>query len=82
MVLVIKPPGWLPVIHGRLKHLIISSKAFQEKKKPKYNAQAKAKKLRAGKGKGKGKHSKRIRYAGVHGKVKGKQIKPQTKVTK
>ena len=25
MVLAEKPPAWLPVIHGRLKHLIISS---------------------------------------------------------
>ena len=31
MVLTGKPPGWLPVIHERLKHLIISSEAFQKK---------------------------------------------------
>ena len=54
MVLAEKPPVWLPVIHGRPKHLIISSKAFQEKKRAEYNAQVKAKKFRTGKGKGKG----------------------------
>ena len=72
MVLAEKPPVWLPVIHGRLKHFIISSEAFQEKKKMKYDAQAKAKKLRAGKDKGKGKNSKVLRYFGVSGKGKGK----------
>ena len=60
----------------------ISSKAFQKKKKAKYDAQAKAQKLRAGKGKGKGRHFKGIRYAGVSGKGKGKQIRPQLNVTK
>ena len=30
MVLAEKPPAWLPVMHGRLKHLIISSEAFQK----------------------------------------------------
>ena len=34
MVLAEKPLAWLQVMHGRLKHLIISS----EKKKAKYNA--------------------------------------------
>ena len=38
MVLAEKPPAWLQVMHGRLKHLIISSETFKEKKKPKYNA--------------------------------------------
>ena len=33
MMLAEKPPAWLSVIHGRLQHLIISSKAFQEKRK-------------------------------------------------
>ena len=33
MVLAEKPPAWLPVMHGRLKHLVISSKVFQKKKK-------------------------------------------------
>ena len=78
MVLAGKPPAWLPVIHGRLKHQIVSSEASQEKK-TEYDAQAQAKKLRAGKGKGKGKHSKGIRYAGVE---KGKENKlSQMKVT-
>ena len=45
MVLAEKPPTWLPVIHGCLKHLIISSEAFQKKKKAEYDAQTKAKKL-------------------------------------
>ena len=31
MVLAEKPPAWFPVMHGRLKHLIISSKVFQKK---------------------------------------------------
>ena len=61
MVLAEKPPAWLPVINGHLKHLIISSEAIQKKKKAEYDAQAKAKKLRDGKGKGIGKHSKGIR---------------------
>ena len=38
MVLAEKPPAWLPVMHGRLKHLIISSEAFQKKKKAEYYA--------------------------------------------
>ena len=75
MVLAKQPPAWLPVIHGRLKHLIISSKAFQEKKRN--DASAKAKILWTGKRKGKRKHSKGIRYFGVSGKGKGKQIRPQ-----
>ena len=37
MVLAEKPPAWLPVMHGRLKHLIISSEVFQKKKKAKYD---------------------------------------------
>ena len=38
MVLAEKPPAWLQVMHGRLKHLIISSETFQKKKKADYNA--------------------------------------------
>ena len=38
MVLAEKPPAWLQVMHGRLKHLIISSEVFQKKKKAKYKA--------------------------------------------
>ena len=43
IVLAEKPPAWLHIIHGRLKHLIISSEAFQKKKKAEYNVQAKTK---------------------------------------
>ena len=43
MVLAEKPLAWLQVMHGRLKHLIISSETFQKKKKAEYDAQAKAK---------------------------------------
>ena len=39
MVLAGKPPASLPVIHERLKHLIISSEAFQKKKRIECNAQ-------------------------------------------
>ena len=38
MVLAEKPPAWLPVMHERLKYLIISSKVFQKKKKAEYDA--------------------------------------------
>ena len=38
LVLAGKPPAWLPVMHGRLKHLIISLEVFQKKKKAEYNA--------------------------------------------
>ena len=38
MVLAEKPPGWLQVMHGRLKYLIISSDIFQKKKKTEYDA--------------------------------------------
>ena len=69
MVLAEKPPAWLQVMHGKLKHLIISFELFQNKKKAEYNAQAKAK--QTSKGKGVGKHSKGIRYLGVSGKGKG-----------
>ena len=36
MVLAEKPPTWLQVMHGRLKHLIISSEVFQKKKKTEF----------------------------------------------
>ena len=32
IVLAKKPPAWLQVMHGRMRHLIISSKVFQKKK--------------------------------------------------
>ena len=41
MVLDEKPAARLQVMHGRLKHLIISSEVFQKKKKAEYNARAK-----------------------------------------
>ena len=44
MVLAEKPPAWLQVMHERLKHLIISSKTFKEKKRAEHIAQAGVKK--------------------------------------
>ena len=38
MVLAEKPPAWLQVIHGRLKHLIISSETFKGKNEAEYDA--------------------------------------------
>ena len=70
MVLAEKPPVWLQVMHGKLKHLIISSETFQKKKKAEYDTRAWAK--QTGKGKGMGKHSKGITYLGVSGKGRGK----------
>ena len=70
MVLAEKPPTWLQVMHERLKHLIISSERFKEKKKAEYNAQAKVKQNHGRKGMGK--HSKGIRILGVSRKGKGK----------
>ena len=72
MVLANKPLIWLQVMHERLKHLIISSERFKEKKKAKYNAQARAQTIR--RGKGIGKHSKGIRFLGVGRKGKGKRL--------
>ena len=72
MVLAEKPPAWLQVMHGRLKHLIISSEVFPKKKKAEYDAQVKVK--QTGKGKGMGKHSKGIKYLGVSGKGKEKRL--------
>ena len=77
MVLAEKPPAWLQVMHGRLKHLIINFYVFQ-KKKAEYDARAKAK--QTVKGKGVGKHSKGIRYLGVSGTENGKIL--HRKVTK
>ena len=58
MVLAEKPPAWLQVMHGRLKHLVISSEVFQKKKKAEYNAPARAK--QTGKGKGAGSTQKEL----------------------
>ena len=66
MVLAEKPLAWLQVMHGGLKHLIISSETFKEKKKVEYDVQAKAK--QTNKGKGMGGHSKGIMYFGIGGK--------------
>ena len=52
MVLAEKPLVWLQVMHGRMKHLIISSEMFKEKKKAEYNAWTKAKQIHKGKGMG------------------------------
>ena len=80
IVLAEKPPAWLSVMHGRLKHLIIISEVFQKKKKDEYDAQAEAKQLATGIGKGIRRHSKGIRYFGVSGKGKGKR--PQKEIAK
>ena len=45
MVLAEKPLAWLQVMHGRLKHLIISFETFQKKKKAEYNARVKETRL-------------------------------------
>ena len=82
MVLAKKPPALHPVMHSRLKHMIISSEAFQKKRKAEYDAQTKARKLRTGNGKGIGKHSKGIRYLGISGKEKGKGRRPQKRKRK
>ena len=39
MVLAGKPPTWLPVMYERLKHLLISSDTFREKKRAIYDPQ-------------------------------------------
>ena len=53
MVLAEKHLTWLQVMHERLKHLIISSEKFKEKKKAKHDAQARGKQVSRGKGVGK-----------------------------
>ena len=70
MVLAEKPQTCLQVMHERLKHLIISSERFKEKKKAKYNARPRAKQIR--RGKGIGKHSKGISFWGLVEKEKEK----------
>ena len=70
MVLAEKPPAWLQVMHERLKHLIISSAMFKEKKKAEYNARVKARQNSGGKGIGE--HSKGIRFLRASRKGKGK----------
>ena len=68
MVLAEKPPTCLPVMHERVKHLIISSEKFKEKKKAEYDAQARVK--QTSRGKGIGKCFNGIRFMGVGGKGK------------
>ena len=72
MILAEKTLTWLQVMHERVKHLIISSERFKEKKRVKYNAQARAKQIR--RGKGIEKHSKGIGFLGVGRKGKGKRF--------
>ena len=43
VVLAQKPPTWLQVIHERLKHLIISSETFQNRRKRGYRVKRKIK---------------------------------------
>ena len=43
VVLAQKPPTWLQVIHERLKHLIISSETFQNKRKMEYGVRIETK---------------------------------------
>ena len=43
VVLAQKPPAWLQVIHERLKHLIISSETFQNRRKRGYKVKRKMK---------------------------------------
>ena len=62
MVLAEKPPAWLQVMYERLKHLIISSEKFKEKKRAKYDARARGKQISRGKG---------IGFMRISGKRKG-----------
>ena len=43
VVLAQKPPAWLQVIHERLKHLIISSETFWNKRKMEYGVKIETK---------------------------------------
>ena len=43
VVLAQKPPAWLQVIHERLKHLIISSETFQNRRKMEYGVRIETK---------------------------------------
>ena len=46
MVLAEKPPTWLSVMYERLKHLLISSDTFREKKRTTYDPQVGGKGMR------------------------------------
>ena len=43
VVLTQKPPAWLQVIHGRLKHLIISLETFQNRRRKEYRVKKETK---------------------------------------
>ena len=43
VVLAQKPPAWLQAIHERLKHLIISSETFQDRRKREYRVRIETK---------------------------------------
>ena len=43
VVLAQKPPAWLQVIHERLKHLIISSETFRNRRKKEYGVKRETK---------------------------------------
>ena len=68
MVLAEKPQTGLQVMHERLKHLIITSENFKEKKRAEHGAQARGRQI--SRGKGVVKHSKGIRFLWVSGKGK------------
>ena len=76
MVLAEKPPTWLPGMYVRLKHLLISSDTFREKKKTIYDPQV------GGKGKrnstGMGKYSKGIKIPKKGRKPCGKDDRSKT----
>ena len=52
MVLAEKPPTWLSVMYERLKHLLISSDTFREKKRTTYDPQVGGKEKRNSTGMG------------------------------
>ena len=70
MVLAEKHQTWLQVMHERLKHLIVSSEKFKEKKKAEYNTQAKTRQTNEEMGR----HLKGIKSLGIGEKGKGKQF--------
>ena len=75
MVLAEKLLTWLQVMHERIKHLIISSDTFREKKRTDYNTQVRGK--GHSKGKGVGKHSKGVKILKDGRQFYGKGSKPK-----
>ena len=57
-------------MHERLKHLIVSSEKFKEKKKAEYNTQTKTRQTN----KGMGRHLEGVKTLVIGGKGKGKQF--------